>query len=399
MKKLLLILSSLVLLMCILTVTTYAGSAESEPIFDILDSHEDDPLPAMINEADEIFVDDNEYFLSDQTDLFTNDQTLSGSNTSDIPKTTGELEYTITGLYSPAAIQNFYIGTRYIYITQVDSTKTNGYEDVIISRCEIISSNTATFKDKMILKGFGHNQILDAFTHNGTMYLWVGCKGNLTAEWQYSLQLGRIQYIANSTINAYTDITRLVSLNRANTTGTSFGNLERIDAALSSDKTKLVILARNTSKDIQISYFDAEAINDLLDEKINQTSKYVTFYNNTDAVNACLFSCVISSGNYSFPNNSCQGIDLTNANSIYIAGGARHKLTDTCDKPIIVKWLQNNSTYSVSKEIMVNNTEFGKYSEIEGICIIGDKLMFGIDGYNARTTTKYIYSIDKNLLF
>ena len=260
-------------------------------------------------------------------------------------------------------------------------------------------ANNIVLYHKMTLQNFGHNQFLEAITRNSKLYFWVGCKPN-TEQGGLTLQVGRIQYRPGTTVTDYTKITRLASLSYANTSGTSFGTINRVDAGLSSDKTKLLIAARNTDGDIQYSIYDAETLNTLLDAKENQASKYVSFYNNTTLLNACLFSCVQTAGNTALPNRSCQGVDLTNADSVYISGGIGSSDSSSDYHPQIGKLIKNNGAYSYSTLATVTNPNFGPSSEIEGVHIMGDELYFAImaHGSNKRGNTQYIYSIDKSLL-
>ena len=93
-------------------------------------------------------------------------------------------------------------------------------------------------------------------------------KGGNCGKLQTDTDLGCV--FLRITVTDYTKITRLASLSYANTSGTSFGTMNRVDAGLSSDKTKLLIAARNTDGDIQYSIYDAETLNILLDAKENQ---------------------------------------------------------------------------------------------------------------------------------
>jgi hypothetical protein len=146
-------------------------------------------------------------------------------------------------------------------------------------------------------------------------------------------------------------------------------------------------------------------LNNLLDKKESQTSKYVTFYSNNTLKNACIFSCVQKSGSRILPNKSCQGIDFTNAYSIYIAGGTGVNYNANENKnykyvPKIGKMVQNSSgNYTYTTCIKIKNTISGYAPEIEGVQIVGDNLYFMLctTKSDLKSTTQYVYSIDKNL--
>jgi len=65
-----------------------------------------------------------------------------------------EKAYNIKGLKHNLNVQNFYIGSNYLYVTQRHESTT------YLSRC-IISGNTATYKDEMVLSNCGHGQTLE----------------------------------------------------------------------------------------------------------------------------------------------------------------------------------------------------------------------------------------------
>jgi hypothetical protein len=338
------------------------------------------------------------------------DKTCEEVTPKSVLSVTADKVYKITGLKSKVNVQKCYYGTNYIFVSQsIGST-------VYLSRCAV-SGTTATYKDQMILKNFGHNQTLEFYTHNNSTYLWIGCKANSDPAWSvpFTMEVGRIKYQSGVTISDYTKITRLVGLNYANKDGVSFDKIQndevytdviqRVDAALSSDKTKLILAVRSVHGHIQYSYYNNETLNNLLDKKESQTSKYVTFYSNNTLKNACIFSCVQKSGSRILPNKSCQGIDFTNAYSIYIAGGTGVNYNANENKnykyvPKIGKMVQNSSgNYTYTTCIKIKNTISGYAPEIEGVQIVGDNLYFMLctTKSDLKSTTQYVYSIDKNL--
>ncbi len=184
-------------------------------------------------------------------------------------------------------IQSFFVGSTYLYATRTNDNT------VYLTRFTISGSN-AVKKDRMVLHNIGKNQILEGYTYNGKMYFWIGCKPNPDVYngdvSNMPMQLGRIQYSADATISSYTDIVRFGYLDCANTSGTSFATpvsgksklVHRVDAGLSSDKTKIIIATRSCDGKIQYSQYSNAFLNEVLDEAEANGSKFVSFYENND---------------------------------------------------------------------------------------------------------------------
>lgn len=344
--------------------------------------------------------------------------------------------YTVTGLKHKLNIQCSYVATGYIFVSQSNSDGVT-----YLSRCEL-KGTTATYKDEMKLVNFGHNQTLKVYSHNNKTYFLIGCKSNQNGDknnkkygFGLTIQVGRIQYKAGTTISNYTQVNRIVRLDCANTSGKGFNTLteseennvkiksiiKRMDASLSSNKKYLVLAVRSIHEDIQYSYYDFEVINNLLDKVEGKSPNYISCYNNTSIKNACKFSCIQKYKNRILPNGSCQGIDFTNAYSIYMSGGAgtSGEINDNGVTyynnyiPKIAKMVKkgNSYTYSLcvritntytSKEIDNNTTLDNYYMEIEGIQNTTDYLYFVLaparvpNNSTEKSTTQYIYSLSKN---
>lgn len=352
--------------------------------------------------------------------------------------------YKVTGLKHKLNIQRSYVGSGYIFVSQSNS---NGI--TYLSRCTL-NNTTATYKDEMKLVNFGHNQTLEFYSHNNKTYILIGCKGNLNDK-PYgkglTIQVGRIQYKAGTTISNYTQINRIVRLDCANTFGKPFDiisenslasgyNIEtvvqRMDASLSSNKKYLVLAVRSIHEHIQYSYYDFDVINNLLDKVEGKTPNYISCYNNSNIKNACKFSCIQKKGKRILPNGSCQGIDFTNAYSIYMASGNGTNRNYenkyyTNYMPKIAKMVKNNNGYDYALCIRITNTYTSKYNskgqiiknnttlanyymEIEGIQNTTDYLYFVLlparvpqstvkevedRNHPEKSTTQYIYSLSK----
>lgn len=357
--------------------------------------------------------------------------------------------YTVTGLKRKLNIQRSYVASGYIFVSQ-NYDKTG---ETYLSRCEL-KGTTATYKDEMILKNFGHNQTLQFYSHNNKTYILIGCKRNTNVDIKtgnpkedknlgqnMTIQVGRIQYKAGITISNYTQVNRMVRLDCANTSGKPFDTIlndeqnlsnniktviNRIDASLSSNKKYLVLAVRSIHKHIQYSYYDFDVINNLLDKVEGKKPNYINCSDNTSIKNACKFSCVQKEGKRILPNGSCQGIDFTNAYSIYMSSGSGtnrnyKKGHYTNYMPKIAKMVKNNNGYDYALCIRITNTYTSKtvknkttlpnyYMEIEGIQNTADYLYFVLsyarvpkstdktvedENHPEKNTTQYIYSLSK----
>lgn len=292
------------------------------------------------------------------------------------------LRYKIKNLPSTAAIQKTYIGSTYIYVIQRSGM--NSY----FSRC-MINGTEAVYQDRMLLTNFGHGQTLEWFERNGTPYFWVTCKANTAYTDKYwGTQIGRIQYEAGKTVD-YTEITRFSHLSYANKAGSSIGSVKRVDAAMSSDKSKIMFWVQDTSGEIQYSYYKTSTLNAELDKKMNQESKFVPFTSSA-MKSACYGSFRQSGSNRVLPNGSCQGLEFSDGTSIYVIGG------NTGEKPRIAKMTGSGSSYKYSYLASISHSNFGSGTECEGIQIKGDYLYFGICD-KTRADAACIYSINKNV--
>lgn len=287
------------------------------------------------------------------------------------------VEYTISGVEGNT-IQNFAIGSSYIYVTQHNGTDTR------LSRCTITSSTDtdgsiiATYKDSMILKNFGHGETLAMTTYNGATYFYVGAECNTSSDSDWSKQIARIKYSAGTTLES-DNASRISHLNRANSSGTSVGTVWRSACAISS--TQVVFRTQVESGKVQYSFFPLSAINDAFDTADGKSSKEVSFYGNETLQKKCTKSFVQSTedDNLVSPNGSFQGMDLTNGGNIYIAGGG---YTDKYNR---VAKMSSTGSYKYRWDI----TGLGQYNnEIEGVKARNTKVLFAIRSQNSNYNKK-----------
>ncbi|MDO4554809.1 MAG: helveticin J family class III bacteriocin, partial [Lachnospiraceae bacterium] len=196
---------------------------------------------------------------------------------------------------------------------------------------------------------------------------------------------------ADTTISNYTKICRFANLDCANDMASSFGNVKRVDAALSEDQSKIVFWIQNTNNEIQYSAYDFLYLNQLLDEKENQSSKYVSFSNNLLIAGKCTFYTFQSVDGRILPNDSFQGLDLTNDGKVYVAGGNQEEL------PQVALLSEDITTaeYKFDSLGTVALPALGSTAEVEAVKIVGNSLYFGICDHSVKSEKQYIYTYGK----
>ena len=78
-------------------------------------------------------------------------------------------------------------------------------------------------------------------------------KQNEAYKFKWGTQIGRIQYKAKGSVD-YTEIPRFSHMSYANKSGTSIGEVKRVDAALSSDRKKVFFWVMDNTGEIQYSF-------------------------------------------------------------------------------------------------------------------------------------------------
>lgn len=302
------------------------------------------------------------------------------------PKESGQIGSAVS-----TAIQAFYIGTAYVYTVQL-SGKT-----VYLSRLTLSADKTeATYKDQMILNEFGHCQTLEYFEWKGTPYFLMSCKddgGVYENEhgmpYYWCKQIARVPYEAGKNYS-YTHYKRLCYIDKANKTGTSFGELKRCDAALSSDKKTMLVWCRDKYDKMQFARYNMDKINTALD---NSSTNYVSCA--SSAVKGAWLATFVQTGKGMFTETetlSMQGLELDNANCTYVASGmfdANKYIIKANSQGYIIR------TNVIDKQELLKGTE----TEIEGLQLKGDNVYFGICDHKKDVQSngiQYIYSVKKS---
>lgn len=281
--------------------------------------------------------------------------------------------------------------THLIYIIQRDGTTS------YLSRADTTSldaNGALRVMDHMTLTNFGHSQTVERFEYNGSReYFWIACKAG-SSSLNFGTQLARIKYDPGVTLS-YDQVERLSSSNRANTTGDTMGTPFRIDAALDSNRKNLAVLTIMNDNHTQITLYGQDAINTALDK--NPTGKKFLSFGHQSVVNAAEYSHKFQM-QYpdGFPNKSFQGIELANNHAIYVSGGFATSVTPP-KIGVQPKIAYGSWTGSLVQHLIYNIYWPYEHTEIEGMFLQGDNVLFGIAYHD--TAEKYpnrIYSVKKS---
>lgn len=377
--KLLALVCVLIAVIACINFSTILAHADTQD----LDSELDNPVKGKMSEDD--FPDPKDWaaYLEEHPEEAT--MLLDEGYPDEHMHVTPELAYTIKNLPSTRVIQQFFVDGEYLYATQ--RVAADGFEaDLRLSRCLINEEEkTAVYQDHMILQNFGHGQTLEIYTHEEKQYLLVACKANTEYSNAWALQVGRIQYEAGKTISDYTKIPRFSDLMYANKDSSYFGSVKRVDAALSTDGSKLMIWAQDVNNNIQYSIYRADVMNAYLDMADLLTSKYITFKNDRLLKLACQTSFTQSGVEILLPNGSNQGIEVADDSSIYVAGA------NIGETPQIAVMTPQNGVYSCySNLITLVHDDFDSQTEMEGIQLTHTGIYFGVVNH-ADQKQQYIY--------
>ncbi|EEI19720.1 hypothetical protein G8J22_02448 [Lentilactobacillus hilgardii] len=255
---------------------------------------------------------------------------------------------------------------------------------------------------QMNLINFGHGQTFEPFTDSaGNKWAWVATyassteKDNLGASW--ASRIGVIK-LDGQDKNA-SDVPAITYLNYLGTGKTKNMSMHRVDAALSSDKTRLAIWTqaagdtKTTNK--QITALNAQPLFEAL-QSGNVNAK-------TDPRMVKGGSFYVSSRNitkYVYPQNSWQGMELSDKRSpenggynwLYFTSGQ----ADAKSKPMIIRspW---NILGSTPVERVMTFKDLSGAVEIEAPQLTGNDILFGIEQGPSGNKTHYIYSVKKSI--
>ncbi|SKA72500.1 hypothetical protein SAMN02745111_02364 [Eubacterium uniforme] len=309
-------------------------------------------------------------------------------------------DYKITNIpsinSSNPAIQKTYIGDNYLFYIQRQGTT------LYLSRVSLPTSGNvinASGASRMTLTNFGHSQVLEYFSYNGESYFWIGCKAS-SESYNWSTQLARVKFVAGGTTD-YTACKRLSSMNCANQTGTSLGTVRRVEAALSTNKSYLLVWVRTYQIDengnksyykTRFSIYNATSVN-------NALTAY-TASNHVPCTDSSIKAACISSFEY-VPGDSSegvlrygsnQGLEINNSKQIYVASEAR---SNGQSQGKYIYKLSSSGTILKRVFFTGNTMGVGSTTEMEGLQIKDSKLYFALKDHSSGINNiHYIYKID-----
>lgn len=270
------------------------------------------------------------------------------------------------------AIQNFAYSTinnNWIYTTQ------RWNQHTVLSKYERGSNPLRVNMIGQIgLIDFGHGETLETvyLDELNREYIWIGSNCDTTDTSHYwSTQISRL--ILGSDMNIQ-EIKKLCDFKYANKNGTSLhsGNVTRVMACISNDKTRICFKINFGSS---IPYF---AIYDfaILNSRMNSSTEPISMKNMKDI-------CIAAFSGQRF--SVFQSMDMGNNNELFVSSGNCNS-----DKPVdnmISKYIISGSITSLpspSSSVIVQFTEdfgYGKYDrgEIEGIKCYGSNISFTTD--------------------
>ncbi|MFD1125293.1 helveticin J family class III bacteriocin [Lentilactobacillus raoultii] len=317
--------------------------------------------------------------------------------------TNAKRKFTLT-MPGTQVVQKFYLdsdGTA--YALQMYGEK----DDMLLRYINVASDQkdidfTKSGFSEMRLKNFGHCQTFEPFTDSGgDKWAWVATYASskeidsLGDHW--ASRIGVIK-LDGKDKNA-SDVHAITYLNYLGTGTTKNMSLHRVDAALSSDKTRLAIWtqSRGDAKTAQkrITALNAKPLFDALQNgNINAKTdprmiKGGSFYVSSRDISK-----------YVYPQNSWQGMELSNKRSavnggynwLYFTSGQAKKGS----KPMIVRspW---NVLGSTPVERVISFSDLSGSVEIEAPQLTGNDILFGIESGPAGGKTHYIYSVSKSI--
>lgn len=299
------------------------------------------------------------------------------------------LKYTITGLPLNRAIQNFYIGSDNIYVTQQD-----GKGNFLIEKCAL----TGVYLNHMKINNGGHGSTLE-YSHtslNGDIYFLISTHKyyDSTQDRYYANQLGIVKFEVNEINGINSDsIKRIKGIKYANKSLNGFcDEIKSAVAAITTNRNKILIYARATSKKVQYSMYNFEEF------KSQLSTVPATFQNNKNL--KCEWSCTQENDNIILPNEDFQGIDISNQQNgiykIYIASGNQAKNKSLIIVRIDYNINQNTINYKSSAKVLLPAALFAGDSkrefELEGIHLVNNELYIGVSpaGEGVDKTKAYI---------
>ncbi|GHP14065.1 hypothetical protein YK48G_14900 [Lentilactobacillus fungorum] len=318
-----------------------------------------------------------------------------------------QLMYRLINLPKKTVVQKVYIGDQSVYALQLF----NQNQDAIISRVkkpQRINGHNLDFRhaQHMTLKNFGHGQTLAYFCHQGIDYWWVVAEPNLSdyPDIKWGSQLARIRFEPDRRWWFHRQKrnlpTRLTMLDHTTPTGQSYGDLKRVEGALSPDKRTLLIAAVARDGSAHFSLYDHQKLNERLDQvaavggavDLSQAGQLLS----SSVANPYI---VVPAFTRRLTSPSIQGVALSDTFTIFVSSGqaAVNDQHPQADQPAINQFQWGSDT---AKPLWLNNPAWiNQNIETEGVQL-GDRLYVGVAFHDAvpyatKTVANCVYWVEK----
>ena len=284
----------------------------------------------------------------------------------DLVLTTNNYLFTLA-LKENTALQNFAINSSIVYSTQRKN------KNVILTK-STISGTTATRVGGVEINNAGHGQTLEYISKGSyvgsllfSFNAFEDVNNNVWSTEIGILDLSKVDFEKENASYNYSIFKRFTDFEYATASGNSSGALLRVDAALSTDQSTILIWKRGVSVYNEFIGYDFSTF---CSELKNATTNTVSFKNNETMKKACKF--YFTDENIDGLPTSFQGIELSNVSngiySIYTASGNENNTTNRIYR------LNSSGLLKKAGKIVHHYFNPGVQYEIEGIKISGDNL-------------------------
>lgn len=284
----------------------------------------------------------------------------------------------------------------------------NGYEDFLTN--------------PNVMSNFAHGQTFEQFVYKGTEYYLLSgnprkVKNSSEDENRFSRDIifmspERLKEIAEEPnklvkfkyddlfkAGAFKKLTNAECANKAAKAVKSSGPLARVDAAVTSDSSTLVVWSKMNLGKMQLALYDMKKICKKFYGKRNQKNK-LSFANLKDA---CIASCTDTKtneiSNAMQPGGSFQSVDVKKNSDgtcdVYITSGNEAKNKRLYISCITLKKGKNKSPKHNIVEVDLTTDKYSEYKELEGCHVAGNSLNFLVApaGKKVSKQKQYIYSV------
>ncbi len=318
--------------------------------------------------------------------------------------------------------------TFHIAYDEVDGKKVMRDDDVWINKGWESGSKSDTYEmfleNPNLMMGFGHGQTFEQFHYKGKeQYLLSGNPDDSEKHFSRDIvmmspekfkSIAEMRNESGEPINtSYKKLwektpkpyKKLIKANYANRSAKKAGRLTRVDAAITSDNSTLVVWSKMKSAKVQLSLYDMKKICKKLYTK-NKKGNYKNSISFADLKKACYASRTVEMkdklSDAIQPGGSFQSVDVEKDKNgtwnVYITSGNEAKNKTLYISCITLKKGDNNKVkYNIVKVNPIIDGYTGK-RELEGCHVVGSKLNFLVtpSGTGVSKKLQYICSVPLN---